>query len=89
MDDVAFKELAGRIDGIGRTLALLIADLEMRECLNGDRFCHSLRNSAVARGRYPQHEKCAQVMLQIADELDGARQNRAERNRNESPSSRS
>lgn len=88
MNDAQFKELAGRIDGIGRTLALLIADLEMRECLNGDRFCQSLRNSANARGQYPQHQKSAQVMQQIADELDGARTNRAVWRRDESPSSR-
>jgi hypothetical protein len=86
MNDAQFKELAGRIDGVGRTLALLIADLEMRECLNGDRFCQSLRNSANGRGQYPQHEKSAQVMLQIADELDGARRSRAAAHQHESPS---
>lgn len=77
MSEAGFEELAGRIDGIGRVVAMLIADLEMREQLNGDRFCHQLRSYADQRGRYPEHRKSAQVIQQIADELDAARLNRS------------
>ncbi|RIX47476.1 MAG: hypothetical protein D3M94_07325 [Rhodocyclales bacterium GT-UBC] len=77
MRDAEFEELAGRIDGIGRVVAMLIADLEMREQLGGDRFCSQLRSYADQRGRYAEHQKSAQVIWQIADELDAARLNRS------------
>ena len=78
MDDAQFKELAGRIDGVGRVLAMLIADLEMQERLEGNRFCQHLRRYADARGRHQEHLKCVQVIRQIADELDDARLTRSE-----------
>lgn len=69
-------ELAGRIDGVARVLMALIADLEMREQIDGGRFCRSVRASAAGRRRLPEHEVCAQVMEQIADQLDAARASR-------------
>lgn len=78
MSEAEFSELAGRIDGIGRVLAMLIADLEMRESLNGDRFCQQIRSYAGQRGHFPEHLRSARVIQQIADELDAARLNRSE-----------
>ena len=88
MTETQFQDLSGRVDGVARVLMALIADLEIRENLNGDRFCRSLRNSANARGRYQPHETSAQVMLQIADELEGARRSRSAAHQHETPSGR-
>lgn len=84
MTDTQFNELAGRIDGVGRVLAMLIADLEIRENLNGERFCQRLRDYAQGRGRYPGLEKSALVITEIADELEAARLNRAVAHQQES-----
>jgi hypothetical protein len=77
MNQEQFNELSGRIDGVARVLMTLICDLEVRERLNGPRFCQSLRSSAEARGSNPEHATSARVMVQIADQLDTSRENRS------------
>ena len=78
MNNVQFNELSGRIDGVARVLMAVIADLEMQERLDGNRFCQRLRRYADGRSQYQEHLKCVQVIRQIADELDAARLNRSE-----------
>lgn len=73
-------ELAGRIDGVARVLMALIADLERRELLDGQRFSESLRRYAQGRGMHPGLEVSAHVMKEISDQLDEARKNRSEGN---------
>ena len=77
MTDEQFEELGGRIDGVARVLMALIADLEIRENLDGERFCHGLRQTAAGRGKHPGLEASARVMKAIADEIDDARRNRS------------
>lgn len=77
MNDTQFEEMEGRIDGVARVLMALIANLEIRENLNGQRFCHALRKSAEARGKHPGLETSARVMKAIADDIDQARHNRS------------
>ena len=77
MTDKQFDELAGRIDGVGRVLMQLIADLETRENLDGARFCQGVRRYAANRGRYADLQTSARVMKAIADEVDDARASRA------------
>ena len=77
MSDEQFKEMEGRIDGVARVLMALIADLEIRENLDGERFCQGLRRTAEGRGKHPGLETSARVMKTIADELDDARRNRS------------
>ena len=77
MTDEQFEEMEGRIDGVSRVLMALIADLEIRESLDGERFCHGLRRTAEGRGKHPGLETSARVMKAIADEIDDARRNRS------------
>lgn len=78
MTDSQFADLAGRIDGVGRVLAMLIADLEIRENLDGERFCRQLRGYAQGRARHLGLDYSANLIGEIADEIDAARKNRAE-----------
>ena len=77
MSNEQFNDLSGRVDGVARVLMALIADLEIREAMNGDRFGEALRRLAVDRGQHARNEISAQVMVQIADELEAARANRS------------
>lgn len=67
------KELAERIDGVGRVLMALIADFERRELLDGERFCSGLRQAAETRRTVAGLETSAQVIEQIVGELDAVR----------------
>lgn len=88
MSDEQFNELTGRIDGVARVLMNLIADLEVREVLNGQRFCQSVRNTAEGRAALAEHETSVRVMQQIASQLDTSRRNRSLAHQTESHSSR-
>lgn len=79
MGDGQYEVLATRIDGLARVLMHLIADLEMRESLDGNRFCRDLRQAAENRGRHPGLEASALAIKSIADELDAARDGRNQR----------
>lgn len=73
MNEAEHNELAGRIDGVCRVLMWLIADLERRELIDGERFCRDMRRSAPDRMQYPGLEASARVIAEIANELDDAR----------------
>lgn len=77
MTDAQFDDLEGRLDGIARVLMCLIADLEIRENLDGDRFGQAVRRAAQERGSLPGREVCVHVMEQIAGQLDDARRRRS------------
>lgn len=68
-------ECSERIDGVAQVLMRLIADLEQRELLDGDRFCRGLRGTAALR-RTDGLATSARTIGQIADQLDAARQAR-------------
>lgn len=73
MDNREFDELAGRIEGIGRVVLLLIADLENRELLNGERFARSLREMAMALHFEQAHlEATRRTLLETAAVLESA-----------------
>lgn len=78
MIDEQFDELSGRIDGVARALMHLIADLEIREGLNGDRFCKKLRTVADQRSQHLglSIQASTKVIREIADQLDDARAGR-------------
>jgi len=76
MTEDQLNRLNGRIDGIGRVLVRLIADLEMREQLDGQRFCKGLHEMADGRSKHLQHQISAQVIHEIAHELEAARSHR-------------
>lgn len=74
MNSQEFDELAGRIEGIGRMVLALIADLEDRELLSGVRFSESLRSSAEALCfEGPSLASTKRTLLETADALDAAR----------------
>lgn len=74
-----FEELAGRIEGLGRLVLAVIADLEDREMLNGVRFCRSLRSTAEMLSFDRRHlEATKRTLQETADALDGARRQRQE-----------
>ena len=77
MTDERFDELASRVDAVGRVLMHLIADLEQRELLDGDRFSARIHRYAEARETGQHLQSSARVMKAIADEIDDARQNRS------------
>ena len=77
MTDARFDELASRVDAVGRVLMHLIADLEQRELLDGERFCTGIQRYAEGRQKEPSLQASAQVMKAIADEIDDARRNRS------------
>jgi hypothetical protein len=76
MGDDRYEALAARVDALARVLMQLIADMEIRENLNGDRLCRDLRQLAESRQRHPELEASALLIKSIADELDSARANR-------------
>lgn len=74
MNSQEFDELAGRIEGIGRMVLALIADIEDRELLSGVRFSESLRSSAEALCfEGPSLASTKRTLLETADALDAAR----------------
>ncbi len=77
MTDDRYQALALRVDGLARVLMRLIADMEIRESLDGNRFCRDLRQYADGRRRHPGLETSALAIKAIADELDEAREARA------------
>lgn len=77
MTDERFDELASRVDAVGRVLMHLIADLEQRELLDGDRFSGRIHRYAEARQTQQTLESSGRVMKAIADEIDDARRNRS------------
>lgn len=82
MNTTEFDELAGRIEGVGRMVLALIADLESRELLNGERFVQALRSTAQALHFEQAHlEATRRTMLETAKALESAREVRRTRRR--------
>jgi len=73
MSEEQFKVLEQRVDGVARVVLALIADLEVRECIDGERFCKSLRAAAEGRASVAGCEVSGAVMRQVCDQLDAAR----------------
>lgn len=79
MEQDDFDELAGRIEGVSTVLLHLIADLEMREIMDGPRFTQGMRRAAEQL-QFPQPhlEPTKRTLLEMASALDAARKNRQE-----------
>lgn len=77
MDDSDFNELAGRIEGIGQSLILLVAMMEDKDMINGRRYCAALRRTGKGL-RFPAPHLAAtkQTLNGLAKELDEARKHR-------------
>lgn len=74
MTDSDFHELAGRIEGIGRTLLHLIAILEDQNSISGKHFTDRLRDTAESlHFDRPHLEATRQTLLETANALDDAR----------------
>lgn len=71
MSDDGFDELAGRIEGVARVLGALIADLEVREQLDGDRFGRGLRR--MADGMPRELRIAARTVRALTDSIEAAR----------------
>lgn len=76
MSDARYDELAARVDGLASVVMQLIADLELRENLDGSRLCRDLRQYADGRRKHPGLGRSALAIRSIADELDAARDRR-------------
>lgn len=76
MTDLQNEEMAGRIDGVARSLMMLIAHFEESGSLNGEHYSNDLRRFAASRDK-AGFVACAKVMQQMAHELDSARHNRS------------
>lgn len=74
MNDNEFNELAGRVDGVALVLGALIADLEIREQLDGARFCRGLRR--MADGMPVARRVSARTVRELTDSIEQARRNR-------------
>lgn len=68
--------LAGRIDGLARVVMALIADLEMREQLDGQRFCGALQRIAEGKRQADGQQIAAATIADMARQLDEAREAR-------------
>ncbi|WP_368921831.1 hypothetical protein [Comamonas aquatica] len=80
MDSLEFEELSGRVDGVAQALLRLAAQLEMEGVIHGPHVCEAWRQArpqALATDLPLQASR--KVLLQLADQLDTARANRAER----------
>jgi hypothetical protein len=79
MNTSDFDELAGRIEGIGRTLMLLIVEAQESEAID-DRFTHRLHSLAESLSfDRPHLEATKRTVLETALALDGARKIRHKR----------
>lgn len=78
MDATEFDELAGRIDGIGHALLRVVALLEAAQLMDGTRVSDAWRQARPAQlATDAQLRASHQVLNQLADLLDEARQVRA------------
>lgn len=78
MDTKAFDELAGRVDGVAQALLRITAELEMTRRIDGTRLARGWREARPDRlAVNPQLQASRRVLLQLADQLDAARQSRA------------
>lgn len=80
MESTGLDELAGRIDGLAQAVLRLTAQLEIDGFIRGPRLVR------VWREARPEHlatsvqlQASRKVLLQMADQLDGARQARTQR----------
>lgn len=79
MSDEQFNELAGRIEGVGRALMGMVAELERAGIIDGPRYCDGLEAQAEALHFSRPHLAATQRTLrEMAEELDRARRHRAE-----------
>ncbi|MFZ5659170.1 MAG: hypothetical protein ACOY5C_04855 [Pseudomonadota bacterium] len=76
MTEPEFNELSARIDAVGHTLLILMAELEVQGALDGPRLSQALRRFGHDRGQHPGFERCGQVMQELAQRLDTARARR-------------
>lgn len=77
MNNPDFDELAGRIEGIGTALMLLVETLEKKDMINGKRYCALLRKFEKELCFPGPHLGAAKRTLrETAKALDGARKHR-------------
>ncbi|MEG1971140.1 MAG: hypothetical protein RR101_13600 [Burkholderiaceae bacterium] len=77
MTTTDFDELSSRIDAVGHTLLILIAELELRGTLDGPALSKGLRRFGRGRSRHPGRERSGRVIQELAQRLDTARANRS------------
>lgn len=77
MTNIEFDELSSRIDAVGHTLLILIAELELRKALDGPELSQGLRRFGRNRSRHPGRERSGRVIQELARRLDGARASRS------------
>lgn len=72
--DQDFIQTAGKIEGIGRTLLLLIANLEENGVVNGEKFTSALRDMADSLTFNLPHLEATKSAIRVAaTTLDDAR----------------
>ena len=76
-----FNELAGRIEGLGRAVMHLVAEMERIGALDGPAFADQLRGAVVVLGPKPHPVMVAAkvTLKEVANALDEARRWRAYR----------
>lgn len=78
MDEAQFDKLTGRIDGIGQALLRVVAELEMRELIDGPHIAAQWRAARQEHlAQDVQLQESRKVLHQLADLVDDARQARA------------
>lgn len=75
MNERAFDELAGRIEGVGRALLLLATLLEQDGRISGPRFCEALRAPQLDV-QQPVLSAAQRTLQELAQALDDARTRR-------------
>lgn len=74
MDERDFNELAGRIEGLGRSFMLLVSMLDECGIVNGPCYCEALREQANGLRFEADHlESTRRTMLEASIAIDGAR----------------
>lgn len=80
MESAGLDELAGRIDGVAQAVLRLAAQLEMDGFMLGPRLTLAWREARPEHlATSVQLQTSRKVLLQMADQLDGARQARNQR----------
>lgn len=75
MEAREFDELAGRIEGVGRALLHLCAELEMSKLIDGPRLSQAWQDALPANG-LPALETARRSLQELARALDDARRTR-------------
>ncbi|MFA7269848.1 MAG: hypothetical protein WC073_10930 [Sterolibacterium sp.] len=76
MKKTDFDVLSSRLDGIARTLLIVISELELRGAIDGPSFSSRLTRYGKDRAMHPGLEMSGVLIQEMAQELNEARKNR-------------